>query len=502
MFRQMAATALAVALSASVFAQEEHHNHPVPERLGSVHFATDCAPDVGAAFDRAVALLHSFAYDAADAAFAEVSARDPACAMAHWGRAMTHYHQLWDPPAGAALVTGAMEIHRAAAMASDPPREKSLIAALERYYTDADQATPSVRALRYSDAMAAVARGFSGDDEIQVFYALSLVSTAPPSDRTHARQKLAADILEPIWKRRPNHPGVPHYLIHAYDSAELAPRGLPAARAYARIAPSAPHALHMPSHIFTRLGLWDDSIASNLAARAAAHAQGDLGEELHAMDYLTYAYLQGGRVDEARRVVSSLRTMGRFDAAGFKSGYAANAMPARLAVETRDWAVAAALVPLPDSTPQVAALVWWARALGRLREVPSLSADADIAQLKVCRDVLRASGDHYWSVQVDALLKSAEGWRAVIAGDRDVAVARLTAAADEEDGLEKLPLTPGPIVPAREQLGEILLRIDRPRESLVSFNAALALAPGRRGALQGVAEANKQLEAASRPAGS
>ena len=491
MVRGIAATAMALALATTAAAQEEHHNHPAPEGLGAVHFATSCAPAVGAAFDRAVALLHSFAYDSADQGFADVAARDPDCAMAHWGRAMTHYHQLWDPPAGAELAAGGAEIGKAAAMAPGTQRERDLIAALGLYYASANYITPADRALRYANAMADLARQYPGDDEVLVFYALSLVATASPADRTHARQKRAADILEPIWKRQPKHPGVPHYLIHAYDSAELAQRGLPAARAYAGIAPSAPHALHMPSHIFTRLGLWDDSIASNLAAIAAARTQGDVGEALHAMDYLTYAYLQRGRTAEAAQVVAGLPGMGALAAGSFKVGYAANAMPVRLAVERRDWAAAAQLSPLPGSAPQVAAIVWWARAMGRLRAASP--ADADVAQLQACRDALRAVGDAYWAVQVDALLKSSEGWRAAAAGDSALAVTDLAAAADEEDALEKLPLTPGPIVPAREQLGELLLRLNRPNGALAAFNAALALAPGRRGALQGAAEATRHL---------
>ena len=495
MATRIVTAAMALALTAPAVAQEEYHDHPAPEHLGVAHFANSCSPAVGAAFDRAVALLHSFAYEAADHAFAEVAARDPTCAMAHWGRAMTHYHQLWDAPVGVALIAGATEANRATALGGKPPREAAYIRAIGDYYADADRVAPTARALRYSNAMALVAVDDRDDDEAQIFYALSLIATASPADRTHERQKRAADILEPIWTRQPQHPGVPHYLIHAYDSAELARRGLPAARAYAAIAPSAPHALHMPSHIFTRLGLWDDSIASNLAARAAARAQGDVGEELHAMDYLTYAYLQSGRASDAANVVASLGGMGALSAAAFKISYAANAMPVRLAVESRDWAAAARLEPLPGSAPQVAAIVWWARALGQLRGTPAGAADADIAQLTTCRDALRTSGDAYWTAQTDALLKSAEGWRAAAGGDASQGVIALGAAADEEDALEKLPLTPGPVVPAREQLGDLLLQLDQPKDAMTAFNAALALAPGRRGAIQGAAEAKRRLAA-------
>ncbi|MDB5687123.1 MAG: hypothetical protein JWR77_1712, partial [Rhizorhabdus sp.] len=288
---------------------EEHHSHAAPERLGNVHFATSCKPAVSASFDRAVALLHSFAYDAAEQAFASVAAQDPGCAMAQWGMAMTHYHQLWETPAGDALKEGAARSRKASEIGGGTARERGFIAALALYYADSDAVSAPDRARRYANAMADVARSDPGDSEAQIFYALALVATAPPTDRTHANQKRAADILEPIYRRQPQHPGLAHYLIHAYDSAELAQRGLPAARAYATIAPSAPHALHMPSHIFTRLGLWNDSIASNIASRAAARAEGDVGEELHAMDYLTYAYLQRGRYREAINVVSDLKAM-------------------------------------------------------------------------------------------------------------------------------------------------------------------------------------------------
>ena len=491
MKRHLALAPILLALASSLGAQEEHHHHPAPEHLGTAHLETSCALSVTPAFDRAVALLHSFAYDEADKGFADVASRDPSCAMAHWGRAMTHYHQLWDVPVGAGLAGGVAEIEQAEAMTTGTPRERALIAALGAYYADASQVPAATRALRYSDAMAAMAHDYPKDDEIATFYALSLIATAPPSDHTHARQKRAADILEPIWQRQPDHPGVPHYLIHAYDSAELAQRGLPAARRYATIAPSAPHALHMPSHIFTRLGLWDDSIASNIAAREAARAQGDGGEELHAMDYLTYAYLQRGRLADASAIVADLKAMTGLSGAGFKIGYAGNAMPVRLAIETRDWTTAARLTTMPGSAPQVAANVWWARALGKLRAATPSSAEADIGELQACREALRAANDNYWMAQVDALLKSAQAWRFAAAGNSASAVTTMTAAADEEDGLEKLPLTPGPIVPAREQLGELYLGAGKPREALNAFDAALALAPRRLGALRGEAEAKR-----------
>ena len=473
---------------------QEFHRHGVPEHLGTVAFHASCDARVVPDFDRAVALLHSFAYEEADAAFAAVAVRDPKCAIARWGRAMSLYHPLWEAPSADALEEGGTQLREATALGTGSPRDRALIAALSKYYANAPDTSPAERAQRYADAMAAVARDYPDDDEVATFHALSLLAIASPADRTHAKQQQAADILEPIWRRQPDHPGVPHYLIHAYDSAALAQRGVPAARAYAKIAPSAPHALHMPSHIFTRLGLWDDSIAANIASRDAAKAQGDVGEQVHAMDYLTYAYLQRGRVADAAREVATLRSLSGVAGYKFKTGYAGNAMPVRLAIETRDWPAAANLIPIPHSSPQVAALVSWARALGKLRATAPVNADDDIRDLESARNALRADGNAYWAAQTDALLQSAQAWRHAAAGEHDAAIAALTAAAAGEDALEKLPVTPGPIVPAREQLGELLLLVGRPREALQAFDAALALAPGRAGALRGKAEAERSIE--------
>ncbi len=484
------AWAALIAGTALVSAQETHHDHPAPEKLGLVHFQTSCAPQARAGFARGVALLHSFAYSASHKAFADAAAQDPACAMALWGEALSHYHALWEPQvdSDAEMREAADEIARASAMQASP-REKQYIAALAVYYRDFDHAKPAERAQRYADAMAGVAKDNPKDDEAQVLHALALVATASPTDNSHANQKQAAQILEPRWKEQPQHPGIPHYLIHAYDSTELAPRGLAAARAYARIAPSAPHALHMPSHIFTRLGIWNDSVTSNIAARAAAKEQSDLGEELHAADYLTYAYLQLGRDADARAVAAPYAAMPALKAAQFKVGYAANAMPVRLAVERHDWDRAAQLTPLPGSPPHVAAIVYWARALGHARGKNPSSPDADIKALIDCREQMRALGNDYWAAQVDSLVKAAQGWKAKMDGDNAGAVASLRQAADREDGLEKLPVTPGPVVPAREQLGELLLQLHRPKEALVEFKADLVLAPGRRQGLMGAAMA-------------
>ncbi len=493
MNKQAAAALCALSIAGFANADDEHHSHPVPEKLGSVSFQTSCKPAVKPGFERAIALLHSFAYSASEQAFRDVATQDPDCAMAYWGMAMSHYHPLWAPPSGGELHEAAGEIDKAVAMHGGSPRERQFIGALASYYRDADNATPEVRAQRYATAMAQVARQNRQDAEAQIFYALALIATAPPTDKTHANQKQAVAILEPLYRKQPQHPGLAHYLIHATDSTELAPQGLAAARAYSQIAPSVPHALHMPSHIFTRLGLWDDSIASNRAARAAAHEQGDLGEELHAMDYLMYAFLQRGRYPDAEQLLSDLRTKTNIHASEFKEGYAATAMPVRFAIERRAWDSAIALEPQPNSPPHVAALVYWARALGHTRGEPKEMADADIAKLEDCRRELQAAGNNYWATQVDVLLKEAQAWQARASGNADAAYEGLRAAADEEDAIEKLPVTPGPIVPAREQLAELLLELGSPAESLEEFQAALTNAPRRRGALTGAITASEQV---------
>ena len=295
----------------SSLAEVEQHEHPVPEKLGRVTFATSCTPAVQQQFERAVALLHSFAYSAAEQAFRDVIKADPRCAMAHWGVAMTYFHQLWEPYlAEADVARGRSELEQAKGM-SVSGRERGFIDALNIIYTKADSVPYHDRANEYTQAMQKLAEANPGDVECQVFYALALVGMGmgSPTDATHEKEKKAVSVLEPLFEKYPEHPGIPHYLIHACDNAAMATRGVAAARVYSQIAPSAPHALHMPSHIYTRLGMWDQSIASNLAARKAAHAQGDTGEELHAMDYLTYAYLQLGRESEAGTVVEDLSAM-------------------------------------------------------------------------------------------------------------------------------------------------------------------------------------------------
>jgi len=482
---------LAVAfLFPSLLAAQDQHNHPAPEKLGAVSFQTACKPDTQQQFNRAVALLHSFAYKAAEEAFHSVAEQDPQCAIAHWGIAMTHYHQLWESPLSAAgMVVGQREIAQAAMLQEASERERGFIHALSFVFQDASTVPYSTPASRYESAMRLLAAANPKDVETQVFYALALISNASPLDKTHRKQKQAADLLEPLRSEFPDHPGIPHYLIHAYDSQELASRGLTAARAYASIAPSAPHALHMPSHIFTRLGLWDDSIASNLAARSAAHRQGDPGEELHAMDYLVYAYLQSDRDQEAAQVIEQLKAMKNLDLGDFKSGYAATAMPIRYVVERHQWNDAQKIVAPPDSTlPQIRAIAAWARGLGFAHNGRIIEARKESETLRDLERQLSKSKNDYWAAQVNILTREVIAWSIQAEKKPKDAAALLRSAADDEDRIEKLPVTPGPIIPAREQLGELLVEQRDFASAVGTFETALVNSPGRRGALRGAAQ--------------
>lgn len=471
------------------FAQQEHE-HAAPEKLGSVSFSTSCNPDTQREFNRAVALLHSFAYKAAEEGFRSVAEQDPGCAIAHWGMAMTHYHQLWQPPLPPAEVAVAQkEIAQAALLPEASERERGFIHALSLIFENAATVPYETRALEYESAMRSLAAANPKDVESQVFYALALLANLSPSDKHHGRQKQAADLLQPLYREFPDHPGIPHYLIHACDNQEMAARGLAAARAYAHIAPSAPHALHMPSHIFTRLGLWDDSIASNLAAAGAAHQQGDTGEELHAMDYLVYAWLQSGRDQEALAVIQRLKAMQALNAGDFKVGYAATAMPVRYLVERQQWSEAEKVADPPESaSPQVVAIAVWARGLGSARSGHVEEAQKESERLRQLEERLRSEGNDYWARQVSIMEQEVAAWTAQGANQPETAAAILSRAADDEDAIEKLPVTPGPIIPAREQLGQLLLEQANRASAAKAFATALVNAPGRRGAARGLAQ--------------
>jgi tetratricopeptide (TPR) repeat protein len=483
---------LSLLFIASLSSAQQMHDHGIPEKLGKVSFPISCAPSVQEEFNRGVALLHSFAYTSAEQTFQGIAKMDPQCGMAHWGVAMTYFHQVWSPSLPPpTFPTGQKEMLEATRLSAKSERERQFIHALGALYQESDGLTTSMRTVAYEQAMAEVARENSRDVESQVFYALALLANASPTDKTHAKQKQAIDLLEPLDREYPNHPGIAHYLIHACDSQELAERGLPAARAYAQIAPSAPHALHMPSHIFTRLGLWNDSIESNLASRQAAHQHGDVMQELHAMDYLVYAYLQTGRDKDVSQVIQDMKAMPKLDMSNFGIAYAATAIPIRDAVERGRWDDAASIALPSGAPPSVVAIAVWSRGLGLARTGHMNEAREDTDRLRQIESQLRASGDDYWSTQTGVLASEVMAWSAQASGDPHQALVLLRAAADQEDAIEKQAVTPGPMLPAREQLGDLLLQQKQPDLALKEFQTALAEAPGRRGALKGIARASQ-----------
>ena len=492
--------AFSLLLIAACAGAQEMHDHGVPAKLGTVSFPISCAPAVQDEFNHGVALMHSFAYPAAEKSFEHVAAMDPKCGMAHWGIALTYYHQLWSPflPASPAVfATARKEMMEARRLGAGTPREKQFLLAVFMLYQDDPVMTPGARMWAYEEAMAQAAHQNPDDLESQVFYALSMLAIASPADKTHAEQKKAIDILNPLYRQYPNHPGIAHYLIHASDSQELAQSGLAAARAYARIAPDAPHALHMPSHTFTRLGLWNDSIQSNLASRKSAREQGDQQQELHAMDYLVYAYLQTGRDDDARQVVQDLKAIPKLDLTNFAIAYASTAMPIRIAIEREQWADAASISAPVGVAPSVVAIAVWAKGLGLARTGHAAEAREQAAQLRKIEATLQTAGDKYWSTQTGVLAEEVLAWSEQADGHANESAAMLRTAADQEDALEKLPVTPGPIVPAREQLGDLLLLQNQPALAVKEFQTALAGAPNRQRSLQGLARAQQLSQRAS-----
>jgi len=501
---------LAVALillgPARALAQHEHehdHAHEVPEGFGTINFPTSCSTKLAPDFERAVAMLHSFAYPEAAQAFADVAARDPGCAMAQWGIAMSYFHTIWGPPTPAEFAAGRAAAEKATALAPRASaREQDLIAAIAAYYRG-DGIPHATRVATYEQAMAAAAQRSPDDHEVQIFYALSILGVAynSPPDKTYARQKQAAAILNRLLPLEPDHPGIAHYMIHSFDYPELAELAVPAALAYAKIAPAAPHALHMPSHIFTRLGMWQESIESNLASAAAAralmartHPGATAYEGLHAMDYLEYAYLQTGQDAMARAIVDSLSQIASLDAPAFQAGYALAAIPARFALERRDWKAAAALGARPagfpwEKYPYAEAIVHLARAVGAAHTGDLATVRHATARLDTIQAGLRGQKGFDWATQVEIQHREAQAWLAYAEKKRDEAVTLMRAAADLEDSTDKHPVTPGAILPAREQLADLLYELDRPDAALSEYEASLKLAPARLNSYLGAAQA-------------
>jgi hypothetical protein len=469
------------------------------EKVGTVRFPTSCTPPAQAQFERAVALLHSFWYEEALKAFTTVTTTDSACAMGYWGIAMSVYYPLWQPPSPAMLAQGWAAVEKTRGLTTTP-REKDYIAAIETYYKDSDKLEHRIRAAAYEKAMEQVYRRYPDDREAAVFYALALNATAAPTDKTYANQLKAGAILEKVYAEQPSHPGVAHYIIHSYDYPPLATRGLIAARGYAKIAPSVPHAQHMPAHIFTRLGLWQESIDSNLASANAGKAyyaqQGKdsvWDQTLHALDYVVYAYLQTGRDQQARRVLEEVSAMPKAEPENFVAAYAFAAIPARVALEQHRWTEAASLTARPgfpwDRFAWAEAITAFARAIGAARGGDAVAARAEVQKLEAYRAALLAAKQPYWAEQVDIQQRAAAAWAARVEGKSEEALTLMRAAAALEDSTEKHPVTPGPVIPARELLGELLLDLNQPALALVEFEASATREPSRLNGLLGAARA-------------
>jgi tetratricopeptide (TPR) repeat protein len=474
------------------------------ERLGTVRFVTSCAPAVQPQFDRAVALLHSFHLDAAVGAFTEVATADPACGMAHWGVAMAWLgNPLAAPPSARGLKEGWAAVEKAKAAGAKTPRELEYIAAIETLYKDADKVDHRTRALAYEKQMEQLSARYPTDREAAVFYALALNITLDPNDKTYANQLKAAGILEKVFAEQPNHPGVAHYLIHSYDFPPIAAKGLPAAKRYASIAPAAPHALHMPSHIFTRVGSWQESIETNRAsAKAAAETLAAGGsqtglrsyEGLHAYDYMMYGYLQLARDREARALVEEVTATRKLNVDHFAGAFALAAIPARYALERGQWADAATLTPTPSDLawnrfPQAESIVWFARGLGAARSGNPVRAREDLARIEALRDALTAAKSLYWAHQSEVQRLAVAAWIARADGRNEEALSLMRASAEAEDATEKHPVTPGSIKPARELLGEMLIDLGQPAAALKEFEASHRVEPNRFQGLYGAARA-------------
>jgi hypothetical protein len=474
------------------------HQHPAgePEKLGKVNFPVSCDAAVQPQFNRAVAMLHSFWYEKASEEFAAVAEKDPACGMAYWGIAMTHYHQIWPAPGPADLKQGWAAVEKARSAEAKTQRERDYIAAIEIFYKDSDKLDHRTRALEYEKALEQLQARHPEDREAAIFYALAVLATAPPTDKTYANQKKAGAIVERIFAEQPEHPGVAHYIIHCYDYPPLAEQAVDAARRYAKIAPDSPHALHMPSHTFTQLGLWQESIESNLASVAAAQKHRTPGNELHAKDYLVYAYLQGAQDREAKKVLEARPEFRQDDPQYFNALYATGAMPARYAVERHRWAEAAALSVPPNVFPGgryawAEANIHFARALGASHIGDTDAARKGLQQLASLRDTLTQANEKYWADQVEIQREAATAWLVLAEGKHEEALRQMRSAADHEDRTEKHNVTPGVILPARELLGEMLLELKQPAQAVVEFEATLRRAPDRFNALSGAARAAK-----------
>ena len=501
MKKLLPATILVFVLSFSPFAladdegQGHHHHEEMAEvQVGTVHFPTSCAPAVQKSIERGVAMLHSFWYEEAETQFVQVEKDDPNCAIARWGVAMSHWHQLWNRPDETALAQGAAELKQAKSIHATP-RERDYIDALSAFYSHPDRPHPK-RALAYSKAMEKVSRRNPDDHEAAAFYALSLLAAEPDHDNTNAFRLKAAAVLEKLFAEEPDHPGVAHYLIHTYDKPDMAEKGLPAARKYARLAPAAPHALHMPAHIFARLGLWQDDIDSNVASIAATQKEaamhmGGEGHQFHAMDFLVYAYLQTGREQEAQKVIDEVRAMPPMKdmyGMGFDPRlFALSAYTASYALELHDWNAAAQLTPVDGADAVVQSITYTTRAIGAGHAGKAEQVKKEIAKLEEMQKKLepKKKNDEAEYQGVSDELVVARGWLEFAQGNVDSAVKLLHTVADKEQG--EAESSQG--IPTHEMIADMLLQAKRPEPALTEYEITLKTNPGRFNALYGAAMA-------------
>jgi len=484
-------------------------------KTGTIRFDVSCRPELKADFEAAVALLHSFFYEEARRRFLEIAERDPQCAMAWWGVAMTWYHPLWAPPTPDEMKKGAEAVEKAKKIGGRTDFEKGFIAAIDAFFSSDEGPAPaetvaeschgpralSARAVCFRQGIERLRKTLPDNLEVKTFYALALLGTAPPTDKLYQNQLAAATLLESLAEKNPEHPGIAHYLIHAYDYPSLAAKGLESARRYGEIAPWVPHALHMPSHIYTRMGMWKDSIDANLASAAAArdysarfHEGAASNDDLHALDYLEFAYLQTGQEAKAGEIVDHLRAIQKFyPAKDFAAAYATGAIPARWTLERRRWADAASLeMPHPEllkSFPFAEAHIEFARAVGGARAGRVDVARAALGRLAELREMLKDPKFQWWINQIEIQRLAAAAWIAFADGRKDEAEARLRESAALEDKSGTHPVTPGQILPAREQLGDLLLELGRPEEALVEYEKSLEAFPNRFHAHYGAARA-------------
>ena len=484
---------------------QEHHHELSAEEVGSVHFVTSCSKAAQPGFNRAVALLHSFQYEQSRQAFNEVGALDPSCAMAQWGVAMSHYHGLWrnsDTSAGRLALRKAQQI--AAFNAATTSREKAYIDALAEVYAEGGADTTAYDrgkdATAYDRAfekkMGELQTAYPDDTEAAIFHAITLYIVAPNMDKTFANQRRCGEILEPIFPKQPHHPGIAHYIIHCYDNAVLAEKGLSAARLYAKIAPASAHANHMPSHLFTRVGSWDESIASNqrsaqlAAAAEPASSNGEARDQrLHAMDYLEYAYLQRGQVKQAKAVLAEMNALPPVSGLTLTGDYALAAVPARAAIELGNWEQAGALKVREGAVPWAEAITWAAIGEGSARSGNLDRAAMAEQKLAALRDEALKQNNIYWSNQIEVQRREVAAWIAEQTGRKSEAIAQMRSAAEFEETMDKNAVTPGAVTPAREMLAELLLLEKKPQESLTAYEAVLKVAPNRFNALYGAARA-------------